>query len=364
MISTDRKIFEQGSTVRARQAEYAKDWDEVHIIIFNKKKSGGIRGQEDGGGGQNGESVIAPNCWAYSTQSWIKLMYPFDAMRLGRFIIEKRGITEMTCQDASLTAMAGISFRKQFNIPLEIQVHEDIGSPNFGYTISNKIRKTLALSYLPKADKIRVVSNKIKDYLVGTLNIDVAKITVKPIFVDVEKIKNAPIIEGADLHKKYPQFEKIVLIASRLEKEKNIGMAIRAWAEVIKKLNEKNRKVGLVIVGDGSQFNTLKNLAGISDLTGQTQANAGARFESKKSGQSVIFENWADKDTLISYYKTCDQFLVTSLFEGYGMTLVEAHAAGCKIISTDVGVAREVGAKIVGWNEGELVEVIVKELNK
>jgi hypothetical protein len=27
--------------------------------------------------------------------------------------------------------------------------------------------------------------------------------------MDLEKIKNAPIINGADLHKKYPQFEGI-----------------------------------------------------------------------------------------------------------------------------------------------------------
>jgi glycosyltransferase involved in cell wall biosynthesis len=40
--------------------------------------------------------------------------------------------------------------------------------------------------------------------------------------------------------------------------------------------------------------------------------------------------------------KTADLFLVTSNYEGYGMTIVEALAAGCTVVSTDVGCAREV----------------------
>jgi len=332
MISTDRKIFEQDSTVRARQIEYAKEWDEVHIIVFSKKNSN-IK-----------ETVISKNCWAYSTQSWSKFVYPFDAMRFGRFIIEKRGITEITCQDASLTAMAGISLKKQFNIPLEIQVHEDIGSPYFTYNISNKIRKSLALSHLLKADRIRVVSNRIRDYLIEKIGIDKNNIIVKPIAIDEEKIRNASIIGGADLHKKYIQFEKIVLMASRLEKEKNIDLAIEAFAKVV----EKIPKAGLVIMGSGSQKDKLENLV-------------------KKSGleKSVVFEGWQDNP--FSYYKTCDCFLVTSRFEGYGLTLAEVKVANDKgvgiIVSTDVGIAKEIGVKVVGQDITEISEDIIKNIS-
>lgn len=335
MISTDRKIFEDGSAVRARQIEYAREWDEVHIVIFDTKRSAA-------------EVVLSSNCWAYSTRSWSKFMYPFDAMAIGRFLIEKRGITNITCQDASLTAMAGLSLKKQFHLPVEVQIHNDIGSPYFTHTVTNKIRKSLALSYLPKVDQIRVVSNKIKEYLVGSLGIDVAKISVKPIAVDTEKIKNAPIIAGADLHKKYPQFEKVVLVAARLEKEKNVGLAIEAWPEVLK----TTPKAGLVIVGNGSQREALVAEAGRRGLIGPSGQNP-----------SVFFEPWVDQATLFSYYKTSDQFLVTSLFEGYGMALVEASAAGCPIVSTDVGVAQEVGAKIVGWDASDVAKALLDGMN-
>ena len=34
MISTDRKIFDKDSAVAQRQIEYAKKYEEVHIIIL------------------------------------------------------------------------------------------------------------------------------------------------------------------------------------------------------------------------------------------------------------------------------------------------------------------------------------------
>ena len=324
MISTDRSIFQEGSAVRARMIERAKEYEELHIIVFAGKSD-------------TKEAVIAPNCWAYSTESFSQYMYPFDAIKLGRFIIEKRGVTDITCQDPFLTAMAGVSLKKQFkNIQLEIQVHTDIGSPNFTYSLGNKIRKMLALNYIPKADSIRVVSNRIKDYLIKTLKSSM-DIIVKPISVNVEWIKSAPIT--FDLHKKYPQFTKIVFMASRLEREKDIALAIKAWPEVIKKIP----MAGLLIVGSGSEEIKLKSLAG--------------------SCNNIIFESWANKETLASYYKTADLLLSTSLYEGYGLTFIEAKAVGCKIVSTDVGIAREAGAFIVGYNKKNVAEVIVQTLN-
>ena len=360
MISTDRAIFEEGSSVRARQIEHAKQWDEVHIIVFSRRNfQFPISNFQISSNAQNSnESAISSNCWAYSTRSRFKFLYPFDAISLGRFLIEKRGITEITCQDASLTAMTGVSLKKRFALPLEIQIHEDIGSPYYPFNVTNKIRKALALSYIPKADSIRVVSERIKKYLVETVGIDSAKIGVRPIAVDADSIKSMPIDPSADLHVKYPQFGKIILMASRLEKEKNIPLALEAFKEVLKKIPE----AGLVIVGRGSQGLKLKKLARRLGLSVAADSGNAAGFNAveqaskpcgsngwnePQAGESVVFEDWADKATLVSYYKTADLFLNVSLFEGYGMTLVEAQAAGCKIISTDVGVASEIGVILI-----------------
>ncbi len=324
-LGTDTLLFQEGSAVRERIRGYAKDWDEMHIVVAADKSYR--------------ETALAPNIWIYPTRSRFRALYPLDMIRLGKFIIAGRGVTHITCQDPFLTGMAGISLKRQSSLPLEIQVHTDIGSPNFTYTIGNKVRKALALSYLPKADTIRVVSNKIKDYIVNTLGISAVNVTVRPIAVDVEKFKWAPIT--VDLHDKYPQFKKIALMASRLTREKDIARALSAWSFV----KIQSPGAGMVIVGTGPEEARLKHVAhklGISDV--------------------VVFETWLDQPTLASYYKTADLFMSTSLFEGYGMTLVEAHAAGCRIVSTDVGVAREIGATIVDWDDENVARGVIQAL--
>ncbi len=128
-------------------------------------------------------------------------------------------------------------------------------------------------------------------------------------------------------------------MASRLEPEKNIVLAINAMCEVVK----QRPQVGLVIVGSGSEEQQLK-----------------LKVRNCGLAANIIFENWIDKSTLYSYYKTTDLFLSTSLYEGYGLTLAEAQAAGCPIISTDVGVARDVGARLMRLDAGVVAEGITQ----
>ncbi len=314
MISTDRKIFEKASAVALRQIEYARKYEEVHIIVFSNKNFS--------------ETVLGSNIWVYPTRSVSKFFYAFDAIRLGKFIMKNKKIDNITCQDPFETGLVGALLKKDTR--LELQVHTDIGSPYFQK--SNRIRTLISKYTLKRADHIRVVSERIKKYLGNGENIE-----VRPIAVDTEKIKNAPIM--TDLRKKYPQFSKIVLMASRLEKEKNIGMALQAFKMVL----EKVPSAGLVIVGSGSEDVELKRKA-----------------EELNIERSVIFEGW--QNDMVSYYKTCDCFLVTSWYEGYGMTLVEAQAAGSKIVSTDVGVAREVGAEIVGHTAERIARGIMSTI--
>lgn len=330
-IGIDRSVFDEGSAVRKRFIGYAKEWDEIHLIVASDRSFS--------------ETAIGDNVWVYPTRSAFKALYPLDAKRLGRFIIERRGITHITCQDPFFTGMAGVALKKETGLPLELQIHTDIGSPNYARTLGNKIRKSLAISYLPQADAVRVVSERIKRYLVQELKIREDKISVRPIPVDTEAIKAAPIT--VDLHKKYPQFSRIVLMASRLSEEKNIESAVRAWGLVQESRAAKAipGSVGLVIVGSGPRRQAIESLV-------------------QKLGiaESVAIEPWADLPVLYSYYKTADLFLSVSLFEGYGMTLVEARAAGCKVVSTDVGVAREAGAAIAGWSPEEIARGISSAL--
>jgi len=195
-----------------------------------------------------------------------------------------------------------------------VQIHTDFLSPHFGKSFLNKIRLIIAKKVLPQADNIRVVSRRIEDSLVASGYHLKTKPTVLPIFVDAEKIEGAQ--SSFDLRLKFPQFQKIILMSSRLEKEKDIDTALVAFKEV----SRHNPNTGLVIVGDGSE-----------------KASLELKVASYKLQDSVVFEGW--QEDLSSYYRGADVFLQTSLYEGYGMSLVEAALHKKPIVTTDVGIA-------------------------
>lgn len=311
VIGTDRNIFKEGSSARERMIEYGKSFRQLHIIIFTRRFQK-LKAEK-----------ISESVWIYPTKSWSRLFYPFDAVRVtkrefGKFL--PKIISVISTQDPFETGVAGWLIARKFKLPFQIQIHTDFLSPYFWKeSLLNKIRVITGKFLIKKADCIRVVSERIKNSLLKAKippSRPQPKITVLPIFVDIEKIKNTPA--NFDIHKKYPQFSFIIMLASRLEKEKNINLAI----EIIRKLTRVYPKIGMIIVGDGKERGSLKNLV--------------IKYNLQKN---IIFEGW--QNDLISYYKTANVFLSTSLYEGYGLTIIEALACGCPIVSSDVGIASE-----------------------
>lgn len=296
MTSTDEKILEEGTTVRARMIEYGSLFEELHIIVFTIGKTPQIK--------------ISENVFVYPTNSISKLLYVTDAIKIGSPIIKDFRFSAknsvITTQDPFETGLVGKKLSEKSGIPLHIQIHTDFYSPYFKNSLLNKIRIVISNQTLPKASAIRVVSERIKNSLPQNLQ---AKTSVLPIFADFKAIENTPI--SIDLRKKYPQFKKIILIASRLTKEKDIQTSIKAFSAILGDYPD----TGLIIVGSGPEE---KNI---------------------KTSGSIILLPWADYETLISYMKTCDVFLSTSLYEGYGLSMLEAHKAGAILVATNAGIA-------------------------
>jgi len=311
-ISSDRNIFKEGSAVRARQVEYASLFDEMHIVIFAKYGSFPKKVQ------------IAPNAWVYSTNSISKFLYVRNAQKIAAgAIVQNKCSAEdsvITAQDPFETGLVGLRLKGKFKLPIHVQIHTDFLNPYFAkQSFLNRLRVRIAKKVLPQADAVRVVSQRIMNSL-SAISLKTGVVpTVLPIFVDIKKIEDTPISDGLDLRKKYPQFNFIVLVASRLTPEKNISFAITAFSRV----SAVYPKIGLVIVGEGEEKKKLQSLA-----------------KSLNIENKVVFEPW--QNDLTSFYKTAHLFLLTSNFEGYGLTLVEAIASGCPVVSTDVGVAPEI----------------------
>ena len=185
MFSTDRKIFDAASAVRERMSEYAALFEELHIIVFATTKNKFTKIQ------------ISENCWAYPTQSFLSVFYPFGAYRIGAKLIKNLksadSPTVLTAQDPFETGLVATLLAKRFKLKLQIQVHTDFLNPAFIHlSILNQIRLHVAAFVLPKAYGIRVVSAKIKRELMRKVGISHERITILPIFLDAKAIVNFP----------------------------------------------------------------------------------------------------------------------------------------------------------------------------
>jgi glycosyltransferase involved in cell wall biosynthesis len=168
-----------------------------------------------------------------------------------------------------------------------------------------------------------------------------SRIIILPIWTDIDSIRNRIVTSESDLKHKFPEFRKIILIVARLESEKNIELSLLAF----KKIMRLDGGIGLVIVGSGSKKEWLEKL--VKSLNIET---------------GVRFIGWMSD--VASLFKSSDLLLITSFYEGYGLSIVEAMACGCPVVSTDVGVARQVGATIVPYDAGQIALDVVEVLNQ
>jgi glycosyltransferase involved in cell wall biosynthesis len=260
---------------------------------------------------------IAPNVWVYPTNSKSKLNYIGDAIYIGKQILKNIyfGQTVITTQDPFESGIVGVFLKGASKFPLQVQLHTDAWDKHFmNHGILNWIRVNIIAPFvLKRVNGVRVVSEKIRRDVIQHGKLDPKIVSVLPIFVDVFYFANTPVV--LDLHKKYPDWKTVILMTSRLTKEKNIHLALKVFRRIIKKYPD----VGLVIVGDGPEKTKLINTVRRWKMEG-----------------NVSFEDW--QHDLVSYFKTADIFLNTSLYEGYGMTLIEAGASGRSVVTTKVGV--------------------------
>jgi len=309
-IGTDRNIFKEDEA-RGRQTEYGRLFDELHIIVFSRRKLG-LKAQK-----------ISENTWIYPTGSLSRLTYVYGAKKIGEKILgnDRKSDWAITSQDPFETGLVASHLSLISGTRLNIQVHTNFLDEHFKrLSFLNRFRVPQAIRFIENANSVRVVSEQIKNSLISinpkSKNLS-SKISVLPMFTDIEKIYQTE--PQFDLHRKYPEFNFIILSVARLEYEKNFSFGLKVFSRILKKFP----KVGYVIVGEGREKIKLEKLAKRLDI------ESNIKFEGHQ------------EDT-ISYYKTADLYLNTSFFEGYSRSLIESAAARCSILSTRVGPIDEV----------------------
>lgn len=295
-----RGILFPGTPARLRQEAYAREFGMLDIIGFSR-----ISDQAR----EHADEHLA----VHPTNSISPLLYGFGAVRIARTLPQPDVIS---VQDPFETGIVGLFIARMKGVPLHVQVHTDFLSPFYARaSVLNRVRVVLADIVLPRAAGIRVVSNRSKEAIQKRYSLTVP-IAVVPIFTDIEALRTTP--RDQELQEKFAPFTCRILVVSRLEKEKNVGLAIDAFAQ------SAPADACLIVVGNGSQRHELEQQARERGIT-----------------ERVFFEG---EQPAVRYYPLADLVLVPSLYEGYGLVIIEALASSVPVIATDVGVAREAGA--------------------
>ena len=293
MLSRDLSVLDASSAAGKRMEEYKQLVDSLTVVVLNSKK--GLRSL-------------------------------FDLYREARKLILREKDTSsllLTAQDPFELGLVGYLLSRKYAIPLQLQIHTDFLSPYFSSeSIKNKIRVWIAKHILRRVCCVRVVSERIKTSIIKNSGISEERITVLPIATSMRynALTSSSEKEGFTF-----------LMVSRLSREKNIFLALEAFSDIAGKFPETR----LRIVGDGPESTNLKAYA-----------------ETLGIASHVYFEG--HKEDVAHYLASADCFLLTSNYEGYGMSVVEALSAGVPIIMTNVGIA---GSLVRNAIEGFVVPV-------
>lgn len=302
IIGTDRNLFDPESAVRARLAMYGKLVEEIHVVVFTLRSA------------HHKSERVAENVYVHPTASLSRLLYLPDAWVLGRSIV--RGGTGkwlVSTQDPFECGLAGYALALSEKLPLHVQLHTDPFSLEWRHaSLLNAIRYPIGMFLLARADGIRVVSERVKRGVL-MLGVDPRKITVVPIRSDI-----SAMTERRSLADIYPGYKRFIVSIGRLEPEKNFASLLRAFREVRKVFDDAL----LLIVGNGRERHRLVALAEFLSVDGH-----------------VVFLPWSHDVSV--YLRGADCYVQPSLYEGWGMAVVEAMAAGTPVVMTDVGCAGE-----------------------
>lgn len=317
MLSTDKGALKWSGSVFERIISYGTLCDELVIVVA---------------GGKGEVLKVGQNVFVYGTKHQNRLSVFFEMISLGLRMSRQHGFSlgdVVTSQDPFELGCIAYIITRVRKLALHLQVHIDFFSPYYKKeSLRQRSQAWIAEWLLPRADSVRVVSEKIRTYLISR-GISGTKVACVPIFTDWKKIQDAPVTYN--VKGKYPNAEPLILSASRLVKQKNIPLTIEAFSLVQKKYPNAQ----LLIVGKGGEQDRIKALIQARNLT-----------------DVVHYEDWTDD--MASYLKTADIFVLSSDYEGWGLSVVEACAAGCPVVMTDVGCA---GEFLINGENGSVVPV-------
>jgi glycosyltransferase involved in cell wall biosynthesis len=173
------------------------------------------------------------------------------------------------------------------------------------------------------AHLILTVSESSKNDIINTFNIPPEKIVVTNLAASAKfRVQTDDQIRA--IKEKY-QLDRFILTVGSLETRKNLKRVFLAFSH----LHEKFPNLKLVHAGPINWQN--------DDLLSEPN-----RLDLKND---ILFLGKVSEDDLISLYNAARVFVFPSIYEGFGLPVVEAMACGCPVVTSNVSSIPEVAGK-------------------
>ncbi len=222
------------------------------------------------------------------------------------------------------------------------------------YTLIRHLWKYMVSMYIKKADHIIAISKSTKKDLIKHLKINQKKITVIYEGYDQElfRIKNKTQcykqilnffkekeINISDINRK-----KIILNVNTIQPRKNISRLIKAFDNIAK----DNKNAALIISGK----------------TGWKTKKIFETYNKSPYKGKIYFLDYTPNEIVANLYNISEVFVYPSLYEGFGLPILEAQACGCPVITSNISsmpeVAGESAILINPYNVNEISEAMLK----
>jgi glycosyltransferase involved in cell wall biosynthesis len=216
---------------------------------------------------------------------------------------------------------------------------------------------------LKRANEIIAVSNFTKEEIVKYFKISKKKIKVvynggvgKEFFE--EKTKNKKALDKIGITQPY------LFYAGTHQPRKDIPTLMKAFFN-LKLKNDKFKDLKLVIGGKLKAHNYDSR---IDELIVENKNNP----LKKDFLKDLIFTGYLESNDLVKLYREAEVFVFPSLYEGFGLPLVEAMASGTPVVCSNIDCFKEIGGQAVEFYEkanpsdltNKLTEIINNSIKK
>ena len=164
--------------------------------------------------------------------------------------------------------------------------------------------------YSRKADAIIAISNTVRQHLIEYLRVEEERIYTIYHGVDEAFGRPIPPEQLEQVRRTYRLPDHFFLYCGQIYPPKNFGRLVQAYAQAGPKLG-----ISLVVVGSHTWL--CENELALIDQLGISQW--------------VLWLEWIDHETLPAFYALAEALVLPSLYEAFGLPLLEAMTMGCAV---------------------------------